>query len=259
MILILGAAGAGSPFDGSSSAETARASAPKLTPGAVPSSLPLTAAPVKSGENRSALPRACPSAHKAVRFYQRRYFEHLAKMGAGRSTVSVVREPRGLRSCPRYLSHLWKRKAYAMRLRVERWKEKHTLRDFPFSPGGRAWHRAVRESQKVFPGTEGWLLSCSAAEGGHGRWVGYAGVGYSTGLRDSDTVGGPMQYRFSTFTGHFRHALEYVREHRYFVPRSLYDRTNAWTSALGQALAGGWARYTGNDNSHWQASWGNGC
>ncbi len=134
-----------------------------------------------------------------------------------------------------------------------------TLRDYDFAPGTHAWHKAVAEVQRVFPGTESWLLTCSAAEGGHGRWVGYSGVGYSTWLRDSDTVGGPLQFRFSTFTGMFRRGVDYVRERGFRVPSHLSDMTTAWRSALGQAIAGGWARYTGNDDSHWSASWGRGC
>ena len=33
------------------------------------------------------------------------------------------------------------------------------------------WHEAVREAQKVYPGTQAWLYSCSSSEGGWGRWV----------------------------------------------------------------------------------------
>lgn len=109
----------------------------------------------------------------------------------------------------------------------------------------------------MFPGTSGWLLSCSAAEGGHGRWVGYSGVAYSTWLRDSDTVGGPMQFRFSTFKGMYRRGVDYVVGKGFRVPRM--DETTAWRSALGQALAAGWARYFDEDNSHWSASFGRGC
>lgn len=221
-----------------SGAEGARTQSPKSTPAA------LTAAP-----------EHCLSAQGAIRFYR-------SRTNAWRARFSD-RFPDRIKWPTCFLARRaaaeWMARASSARRSYERWHEKHTLRDFPFSPGGRAWHRAVRESQKVFPGTESWLLSCSAAEGGWGRWVGYAGVSYSDSLRDSDTVGGPMQYRFSTFTGHMRRALEYVRDKHYFVPRALYDQTNAWTSALGQALAAGWARYTGNDNSHWSASWGNGC
>lgn len=150
--------------------------------------------------------------------------------------------------------------AYAARKAYLRWlKSEFFLKDVAFAPGNHAWHKAVREVQKPFPGTESWLLSCSDAEGGHGRWVGYSGVAYSTWLRDSDTVGGPMQFRFSTFTGMFRHGVDHVKERGYRIPKHLRDSTTAWRSALGQAIAAGWARYTGNDNSHWSASWGNGC
>jgi hypothetical protein len=203
-------------------------------------------------------------ARKGLRFYVRRYSEHAARLGAGRSgtqleTAAVLRRLQGNPRipCPLYLANVWKRKSFAMRMRVERFISTRTLRDWPFGDGTKAWPRAVREVQRVFPGTESWLLSCSDAEGGHHKWVGYGGAPYSTWLRDSDTVGGPLQFRFSTFTGMFRRAVTHVTARGFRVPRM--DTTTAWRSALGQALAGGWARYTGNDNSHWSASWGNGC
>ena len=152
-----------------------------------------------------------------------------------------------------------KERAWIARQQYELWVYVRTLQDFPFGDGNHAWARAVQEVQRVFPGTESWLMSCSAAEGGHGRWVGYSGVAYSTWLRDSNTVGGPLQFRFGTFTGMFRRGAEYVRAHGYRLPGHLRDMTTAWRSALGQAIAGGWARYTGNDGSHWSASWNRGC
>jgi hypothetical protein len=161
-----------------------------------------------------------------------------------------------------WLAKQWKGKAATARQAYYRWRENRlTLKDYAFRPGNNAWLKAVREVQRVFPGTESWLRSCSDAEGGWGRWVGYGGQGYSTWLRDSDTVGGPLQFRWSTFKGMFRHALGYVHARGLKVPTHLRDPSNdiTWRSALGQALAGGWARFTGNDNSHWSASWGNGC
>lgn len=171
------------------------------------------------------------------------------------------------RSQPQGCNHvLWlaeraQRMASQVRTAYYRWREHFMLRDYAFRPNYPAWAKAVRESQKVFQGTEEWLLSCSAAEGGHGRWVGYGGVSYSAWLRDSDTVGGPMQFRWSTFKGMYRHALDHLREHGYQVPVHLRDPSDdiAWRSALGQALAAGWARWSGNDNSHWSASWNSGC
>ena len=217
------------------------------------SSLPDLGGSSTRGPDPAAMPRSekC-HARKGLRFYVRRHNEWRSKMRAGRDI------PRsGGRSCPLYLANVWKRKSFAMRMRVERFIETRTLRDWPFGDGTKAWSRAVREVQRVFPGTESWLLSCSDAEGGHHKWIGYGGAPYSTWLRDSDTVGGPLQFRFSTFTGMYRRAVEYVAGRGYRVPRM--DSTSAWRSALGQALAGGWARYTGNDNSHWSASWGRGC
>ena len=155
--------------------------------------------------------------------------------------------------------HIAKERARIARKVYELWLITGTLRDYPFRDGNHAWAKAVREVQRVFPGTEGWLMSCSAAEGGHGRWVGYSGVAYSTWLRDSNTVGGPLQFRFGTFTGMFRRGAEYVVARGFRLPSHLRDMTTAWRSALGQAVAGGWARYTGNDDSHWAASWGRGC
>jgi hypothetical protein len=158
----------------------------------------------------------------------------------------------------RFIRRLWS-------LRADRyyrsWLSTFTLRDTD------DWRTAVNTVQRVFPGTASWLLSCSGAEGGHGRWIGYGGQPYSRWLRDSDTVGGPLQFRFSTFTGMYRRALDYARERGFRVPSHIDsintdyrgEFTAAWRSMLGQALAGGWARYTGNDASHWSASFGRGC
>jgi hypothetical protein len=196
-------------------------------------------------------------ARKGLRFYVRRHNEWRSKMGAVTAAAGIVPRSRIGSSCPLYLAKIWRKRAWIARQTYETWLVTRTLRDWPFGDGTKAWPRAVREVQRVFPGTESWLLSCSDAEGGHHKWIGYGGAPYSTWLRDSDTVGGPLQFRFSTFTGMYRRAVEYVTGKGYRVPRM--DSTSAWRSALGQALAGGWARYTGNDNSHWSASWGNGC
>lgn len=158
----------------------------------------------------------------------------------------------------RYAAGVHKDRARVAHRSYERWAAEHLLRDG-------SWLHAVDEVQRVFPGTESWLLSCSDAESNHHHWVGYSGVPYSTWLRDSNTVGGYMQFRFGTFTGMYRAAIDYITDLDYRVPETLSDwsslsgLTRAWRSALGQALAAGWARYTGNDNSHWSASWDTGC
>lgn len=193
----------------------------------------------------------CPSVRAATLHYRNAYITWRLKMDA---PVSFrIRNP----GCSRHVMWVAVSKARSARRQYRRWLEQRTLRDFPFCAGCRAWHRAVEEVQRVFPGTRAWLLSCSAAEGGHGRWVGYSGVSYSTWLRDSDTVGGPLQFRFSTFTGMYRRGVEHTQSRGFRVPS--LDMTSAWRSALGQAIAGGWARYTGNDDSHWSASFGRGC
>ena len=73
-----------------------------------------------------------------------------------------------------------------------------------------------------------------------------------------------MQQRFQTFKGFWRHGREYVLSRGFVLPshlrgNGLAAKTRAWRSALGQAISAGWARYTGNDDSHWRASWANGC
>jgi hypothetical protein len=70
----------------------------------------LTAAPRVASEK-------CPSARKAVRFYQRRYAEWRAKMGAGLQGISFPAD-----ACPHsYLVHLWVRKAHAAHKAFIRW------------------------------------------------------------------------------------------------------------------------------------------
>lgn len=173
----------------------------------------------------------------------------------------TVQQPVGC-ALVRYKVRQTQKDASAARRTFFRWQEKHfVLHDFAVRPGNHAWYKAIDEVQKVFPGTAAWLMSCSDAEGGHGRWVRYGGGAYYPGYEYTDAVGNWLQYRWSTFKGHFRNALVYVRSKGFIVPSDLLDPgdVRAWLSPLGAALAGGWARYTGNDASHWSASWGNGC
>lgn len=73
---------------------------------------------------RVTAPEKCPSARKAVRFYQRRYTEHREKMGAEIGYEMRVGRNHPAVSCPRYLAQVWKRKAYAARMAFERWYER---------------------------------------------------------------------------------------------------------------------------------------
>lgn len=97
----------------------------------------------------------------------------------------------------------------------------------------RDWKTAVSYVQRWFPGTSQWLMSCSSSEGGHGSWV---------PNRQGSGAGGWMQYMETTFWSDYRSAVAYLATRGVHVPSS----SASWTSPLGQAIAAGWARYTGN-------------
>lgn len=172
----------------------------------------------------------------------------------GQERTRTAYRERDTRSVPylRWLRHLWSSRAHRL------WKLRaHTLRDFSVAAGSHAWLRAVEEVQKVFPGTSSWLISCSASEGGHGRWVTYGGGSYYPGFEHNYVVGGHLQFKWPTFKGFYRHALGDVLSRGYLVPADLRDPgdVRAWRSALGQALAGAWALRNGLSH-HWV---GSGC
>lgn len=161
-----------------------------------------------------------------------------------------------------WLANVWKKRAYEARMDYYRWREsRFVLHDFAAGGGNHGWLKAVKEVQKVFPGTESWLLSCSWAEGRHGRWMRHGGGGYYPGFENEYVVGGWMQFKWPTFKGMYRHAIDHAADRGFKIPANLRDSgdVRAWLSPLAQAMAAGWARYTGNDDSHWSASWGNGC
>lgn len=117
-----------------------------------------------------------------------------------------------------------------------------TLRDFVHTDGSHAWARAVREVQRAYPGTESWLMSCSASEGGHGRWVPNSG---------GSGVGGWLQFMPGTWSGFFRNAVADVEARGFKVA----ETAASWYSTLGQALAGAWG-ITHGMRHHWS---GGGC
>jgi len=168
-------------------------------------------------------------------------------MGAGDSLRARGKRSRvqlrAVRSaCPRYLAHVLQRKARAARLEYERWDEERTLDDFRVLEGNNAWHRAVHEAQRPYPGTEPWLLSCSASEGGHGRWVPNG---------DGSGAGGWLQFMSGTFWRMYGAARADVIARGFRVPSSAAD----WHSPLGQALAGAWG-VTHGRSGEW---YGGGC
>lgn len=105
------------------------------------------------------------------------------------------------------------------------------------------WKTAVQLTQRVYPGTYSWLMTCSASEGGHGRFVyNHQGSG----------AGGWMQFMSGTFYAYVDHAFRDVRRRGFKVSR----KHRSWHSPLGQALTAGYMRYTDRYRGHW---WGNGC
>lgn len=207
-----------------------------------------------------AAPESCPYAQIAVSFYRGRFVHHQLQRGA---SVPKWRKPRNCADA-QYLAYVWAKRAHKSKQQTGLWREaqraKRELHDFEVRPGNNAWRKAVREVQKVFPGTESWLLSCSGAEGGHGRWVTYGGGSDWQWAMDNYVVGGWMQFKYPTFAGMFRHAVAHLSARGYLIPVHLKaGGGTAWRSALAQALAAGWARFTGADGSHWSASWNRGC
>lgn len=124
------------------------------------------------------------------------------------------------------------------------------------------WRTAVIWVQRIYPGTESWMLYISDREGGWGPWVWYGGRrwgGYHVGddFLGADTVGGWMQFRYSTFAPYWRGAQKNLRSRGYEVPfipmpaAGGNPKYAAWLSPLGQALTAGYMRYYGKDGCHW--------
>lgn len=129
-------------------------------------------------------------------------------------------------------------------------------------PATNDWRTAVRIVQRIYPGTESWLLYISDREGGWGSWVWYGGrqwSGYHIGndFLGADTVGGWMQFRYSTFAPYWRAAEEDLRSRGYIIPQMRMPpeggpvKYAAWLSPLGQALTAGYMKYYGKEGCHW--------
>lgn len=163
------------------------------------------------------------------------------------ASVPTWRKPRNCADA-RYLAYVWSKRSFSARRETEKWNQARTLHDYTVTSGNRAWHKAVREAQRPYPGTESWLLSCSASEGGWGRWVPNS---------QGSGVGGWMQMYPSTWNTMFygwygnEGALSYLQRKGYIVPRSAHS----WYSPLGQALASAHGKLNGR-GGEWH---GGGC
>lgn len=204
--------------------------------------------------------QTCYHGRKAVPFYRSKTWEYQSRRGNDLADKTPV--VRG-KSCSwvGYAVTEWRARAVVSKRKLDKWVAEHTL------PDTNNWVTAVNIVQRFFPGTSWWLFSCSDSEGYNRgdptRWVIYGGGLYFTGAENTyngslPQVGGPLQFMFGTFKGMYRRGLEYIQSQGYRVPARLRDpgTTDAWRSMLAQAIAGGWARYTGNDGHHWS---GSGC
>jgi hypothetical protein len=185
---------------------------------------------------RVSAPKNCPYARLGLSYYRSRYVHWTIQRDG---SIPGWRKPRNCADA-RYLANVWAERSYASRLKTRKHMRElaqRTLRDFDADPGNRAWHRAVKEVQRAYPGTESWLMSCSASEGGHGRWVPNS---------QGSGVGGWLQFMPGTWSGFFRHAHAEVSARGFRVPSS----AASWYSPLGQALAGAWG-ITHGMRHHW--------
>ncbi len=131
------------------------------------------------------------------------------------------------------------------------------------------WLTALRYVQRIYPGTYDRLLYLSDREGGWGPWIWYSGAcsdppclwrGYHVGgdnVTGDDTVGGWMQFRYSTFAPYWRHTLADLKKRGYEVPRIPMPAAGgdpqyaAWLSPLGQALTAAYMHWSGRAGCHW--------
>lgn len=132
------------------------------------------------------------------------------------------------------------------------------------------WLTAVRYvCTKIYPGTCSQLRYLSDREGGWGRWIWYSGAcsdspclwrGYHVGgdnVSGADTVGGWMQFRWSTFAPYWRHTLANLKARGYEVPHIPMPPEGGpvkyapWLSPLGQALTAGYMHWSGRAGCHW--------
>lgn len=142
-------------------------------------------------------------------------------------------------------SHRWLYRTMTARIAEARGRLARVL------PAVNDWLTAVRVVQRVYPGSQAWLESCSGGEGGHGLWVWNGGAPIGSASHGSG-AGGWLQYMVGTFWHDFGRALADARARGFVVPAS----AASWSSPLGQALAGGWAYGNDRPSGKWT---GGGC
>lgn len=136
-------------------------------------------------------------------------------------------------------------------------------------PSTNDWITAVNVAQRYYPGTKDRILFLSGREGGNGPWVWYAGScgdppclwrGYHVGgdnVSGADTVGGWVQFRWSTFWPHWLETEANLRHRGFIIPEMKMPPAGGpvkyapWLSPLGQALTVAYMHWSGTAGCHW--------
>lgn len=109
---------------------------------------------------------------------------------------------------------------------IEREQARERARERSYAgAASHSWMAAVAYVQRAWPGSAGWLTSCSSTEGGHGRWFPNTG---------GSGAGGWMQFMSGTFYSNVGSAFAYGRARGLSLPNS----AKSWYSPLGQAATG---------------------
>lgn len=185
------------------------------------------------------------------------------RLGRSRARASwgIWALPKGL--APRtWVLKLWTRRYRGCKVELAR-------RSLPLTND---WVTAVRIAQRPYPGTEARALAISRHEGGSGPWVWYSGMCSNppclwTGRHlgndpfGDDAVGGPEQFRYSTFIVYWPSVLADLKRRGFIVPDLGWARPyvvagastgyGPWLSPLGQALTVTYMHYYGKQGHHW--------
>lgn len=158
------------------------------------------------------------------------------------------------------------RAAYKLHTALGKVATKRLLYELPTTND---WLTAVSIAQRPYPGTRPRILAITDHEGGRGPWVWYAGScssppclwrGYHVSgdnVTGDDTVGGWVQFRYSTFAPYWRQAEADLKRRGYIIPLMKMPpeggptKYAAWLSPLGQALTVAYMHYSGKQGCHW--------
>lgn len=192
--------------------------------------------------------KACPATKQGIRYYRERTWKFQEARGVPRTQPSRTTANSLPCGYAEWVRKLWKARYETAKKKYNKWAS------FYFLPETNDWRTAVRITQRVYPNTEAWLLSCSKTEGGWGGFV---------MNREGSGVGGNMQMYPSTYFT-MMHGYYLPSAGRYF-PGAWIDAhrkgfhipasADSWYSPLGQALASAYGKLNGR-GGEWH---GSGC